>query len=200
MLGSKGIVVKCTAVISAMHLFSYGGLVDWGKRTELLLPWPAWFDYRWLMKNPSLTQWSSLNAGFDEFFVSPFHYCSLTFLRVAHLRNMPGSLSIVGQKPVILCRYSYLKSAFSLSESLNMLNIQQHTILLLVENLYVECSLRKQPTLRDATASFSPQNVWNSSPKKFSWATMHFLGGRLYGRFDSTWSYYTATPLIALQG
>ena len=175
MLGSKGIVVKWTAAISAMHLFSYGGLVDWGKRTELLLPWPAWFDYRWLMKNPSLTQWSSLNAGFDDFFVSPFHYCSLNFLRVAHLRNMPGSLSMVGQKPVILCRYSYLKSAFSLSESLNMLNIQQHTILLLVENLYVACSLRKQPTLRDATASFSPQNVWNSSPKKFSWATTFWV-------------------------
>ena len=46
------------------------------------------------MKNPSLTQWSSLNPGFDEFFVSPFHYCSLNFLRVAHLRNMPGSLSM----------------------------------------------------------------------------------------------------------
>ena len=141
----------------------------------------------------------------------------------------PGALSMVGQKPVILCRHSYLKSAFSLSESLNMLNIhslrrrrskpsiytngldecvgrlqrrlniQQHTILLLVENLYVACSLRKQPTLRDATASFSPQNVWNSSPKKFSWATT-FLGGPLYRRFDSTGSYYTATPLIALQG
>ena len=151
------------------------------------------------MKNPSLTQWSSLNAGFDEFFVSPFHYCSLNFLRVAHLRNMPGSLSMVGQKPVILCRYSYLKSAFSLSESLNMLNIQQHTILLLVENLYVACSLRKQPTLRDATASFSPAKCLKFIPKEIL-VSDHFLGGRLYGRFDSTWSYYTATPLIALQG
>lgn len=116
-----------------------------------------------------------LECWFRWIFCIPFSLLQFEFSPSGTLRNMPGSLSMVGQKPVILCRYSYLKSAFSLLESLNMLNIQQHTILLLVENLYVAWSLRKQPTLRDATASFSPQNVWNSSPKKFSWATTFWV-------------------------
>lgn len=31
------------------------------------------------MKNPSLTQWSSLNAGFDEFFCIPFSLLQFEF-------------------------------------------------------------------------------------------------------------------------
>lgn len=191
MLASKGIVVKCTAAIfyrtlrrlgvSALNFFYHD--VIWLSLTyeksfsDTVVQLECWF--RWIFCIP----FSPL-----QFEVSP-----------TGTPENPSSLSMVGKKPVILCRHSYLKSAFSLSESLNRLNMQQHTMWLLVENPYVACSLRKQPTLRDATASCSPRNVWNSSPKKFSWATT-FLGGRLYGRFDSTGYYYTATSLIALQG
>ena len=140
MFGSKGIVVKCTAAI-------FFRTEDWGKRTELLLPWrdlmmaDLWKILLW----HSGPAWMLVSMNF----LYPFSLLQFEF-SASGTPEDPGSLSMVGQKPVILFRHSHLKSAFSLSESLNWLNIQQHTILLLVENLYIACSLRKQHPQRNS--------------------------------------------------
>ena len=143
-----------------------------------------------------------LECWFRWFFCIPFSPLQFEVSPTGTPEN-PSSLSMVGKKPVILCRHSYLKSAFSLSESLNRLNMQQHTMWLLVENPYVACSLRKQPTLRDATASLSPRRL-KLIPKEilvsdhfFGWSTIREVRLDwilLYGYFPHsftgiTWMY-----------